>query len=147
MGREIKFRGKRVDGGEWVYGSLHYTEFEYTTQHFKDGANNHFLAIGAAPVIEVQEDNSSELLNDYRAIPESVGQFTGIHDKNGREIYEGDVIQGKYNGILIKWGRTGFLPYRNKDGGWSKVTNWNSVQSGEVIGNIYENPELLKGGE
>lgn len=122
--REIKFRGKRKDTGEWETGSL---------VIIRSGCSDasYFIA---------------DKMSGYNTpvIPETVGQYTGLRDRSGREIYEGDIMQGKYNLVLIKWGRTAFLPYRNQNGSFSKVTNWASVEKGEIIGNIYDNPELLE---
>lgn len=137
--REIKFRGKRVDNGAWAYGSFHYEEVECEKQSFRDGANNHYFGIDIIPVIEVDDDSSSERLNNYQVDPATVGQFTGLYDKKNKEIYEGDIVNFFNSDVLLikdcdKHAR--FLI------GGDLLTAGAAVDS-EVIGNIHEHPHLL----
>lgn len=90
-------------------------------------------------------------------------QFTGLTDKNGKEIYEGDVITSPSVGNLkqgsVEWGTCGFVVreqgvHGSKDGTWTEVlSSWaypldgQGALRGEIIGNIYENPELLENGD
>jgi len=131
--REIKFRGKRVDNGSWVYGDL------MTAYIHHEGLS---IVEGGCIYHDVG--------------PETVGQFTGLYDKNGKEIYEGDIC--RFWGFEVREGRQ-IRPERVIVVKWdyyelSKIKNIlhpNSNFAGEieVIGNIYdnpENPELLKEG-
>ena len=119
--REIKFRGKRVDNGEWVFGSL------------VQGDNMATIVI----------DYGSGHIQTYWVDPQTVGQFTGLHNKNGKEIYEGDIVQ---RGI-ITFSRGKFVgQYYGSNGNLYEEWEDDLYQENniEVIGNIYENPELLK---
>lgn len=133
MNRTIKFRGKRLDNGEWVYGSL-------TETHGK-------LFIG----IPTDPDNPVFMMDWHEVDSNTAGQFSGLLDKNGKEIYEGDIVV--YGGhckhvVEFKHGMFGYAVM----GGWFIGYGGNSnftfnpldkSNEHEIIGNIRDNPELL----
>ena len=133
--RAIKFRGKSILTDEWFYGDL---------VHSADKKRTAILV------------NDKDSYDECEVDPETVGQFTGLMDKNGVEIYEGDVI-GCHNPRIKhlifyneKQGR--FIAALNGDiendfVGLCGLDDSRWTGSKKVIGNIYDNPELLKGGE
>ena len=137
--RTIKFRGKRVDKDELVFGDL------LTGMGYKKGKFYILPHLTHYP-------GDCNSLDGYEVIPATVGQFTGLYDKDGKEIYEGDIVDswsaGEHipNGI-IKWGqgRTGFFISTAKfNAVWNLVGDGKNKESLKVIGNIYDNPGLLK---
>ena len=133
--REYKFRGKRIDNGEWVYGYYFIEE-----RDIEDG-----IIWRDIPQIQQRYGDHFQYFDVDLA---TVGQYTGLHDKNGKEIYEGDIVTGLFNHtdiighIVYGSDATFFINRKGLYGiGLNNATDWL-----EVIGNIYENPELLKEG-
>lgn len=127
--REIKFRGKNTDTKEWVYGDL------YSTSEI--------------PMIVVN-GIASEYENFVVVIPETVGQYTGLEDDDGNEIYEGDLIKHRnpkpfkdaiYEVIFLNGG----FAIKNDDyiGDLNEYLK-NGRSHKTIIGNKYQNPDLLK---
>ena len=144
--REILFRGK-MDNGEWMYGS------------FCMDALEQFNGLCGIDGFIRLYDKGKGKMQTYEVDRETVGQYTGLMDKNGKRIFEGDIVaQNWYDYDEPRddsFGKVVFCEYDcsfsvmdvNKDGfmplGRCGSYHWEV----EVIGNIHDNPELLKGGE
>lgn len=128
--REIKFRGKRLDNGAWVYGSLMQLEGSAYIYDYDIGDN------GVSDVPQLS-------LIRWHADPVTVGQSTGLHDKNGAEIFEGDILKLKdYHGERIVTVSFHNGAYYCTGDGFSDEYLFNS-RDREVIGNIHQHPHLL----
>lgn len=138
MNREIKFRGKRIANDEWVYGSL---------LRWPDGD---------CTILESKDDGSNYVWK--REIdPKTVGQFTGLHDADGKEIYEGDIIEsyggGKSRHVISYDERHASFVATLVDERMGTdletrcpvTQDWIYKFDKRVIGNIFDNPEMLKG--
>ena len=129
--REILFRGKRADNGEWIYGDLLHDRFLLSDEK----------------ICQIYDMNSNLTHRQNIVIPETIGQYTGLTDKNGKKIFEGDIL----NGLLsLHPDRTifrvgcecnGFYFFDEDRVGWHP----DHIVDYEVIGNIHDNPELLGG--
>ena len=150
--REILFRARTIsedeymDSGEWVEGF--YTCFNGDEYRIYTGYS--------------ETDCGDHYPDWFNVLPETVGQFTGLTDKNGKNIFEGDIVSTKY-----KLGRGGYYVFevyynenlcqfaltinsgsytKNKQYDWLQLTSLKANKV-EVIGNKWDNPELLKGSE
>lgn len=152
--REILFRGKRCDNGEWTKG------FYVRADHHwhKNGIHKDWIICGASA-----NGGWFALHNKYAVKEETVGQFTGLTDKNGKKVFEGDIfhLEDEIVGVIIfkdgcfrieTYGLRGaFMEYGFDEcaGGWGLIDcepiDWSNIYDMEIIGNIHDNPKLMEG--
>ena len=128
--RTIKFRGKDIRTGEWFFGNL----FD------KDTCGRTHIGTTRKGCLNIN--------------PSTVGQFTGLLDKNGEEIYEGDILMFREeencnDTLVVMWDKGSFVAeYPNRGEGACIRSNYFAAfpEMFRVVGNIHDNPELLKGG-
>lgn len=143
MNREIKFRGKRAGENTWIYGYL------------REVFGNDKRTFMIAPAKTFGFDGVTDTEEDY-VEADTVSQFTGLYDKNGKDIYEGDILRSvKFHDIV------GYVMYDKKEGAFMFIKidelmkteletrchiteRWLNEFPKEVIGNIYDNKELLE---
>lgn len=148
--REILFRGKRIDNGEWVYG--YYGLFKgrsdiyvpFTEEEEKENEGHIFSAIGGLW---------------HNVIADTLGQFTGLTDKNGKKIFEGDIVRGRhwtsYNDKKpedfhlwrVDWSeKSGLITFVDSPTTKARMSIHDFADFGEVevVGNIHDQPELLE---
>ena len=140
---EILFRGKRLQGGNWVEGYF-----------FKSDINKRERESGKATLIFTPDCDTfitvPECHNSFMVVSDTVGQYTGLKDKNGRRIFEGDiakVLQGKDKDIAYVGFENGAFMLYPKTGNIYERTLWEYWYNDwdvEVIGNITDNPEFLE---
>ena len=124
MGREILFRGKRKSDGKWIFGNLLQTDDD-GTYIIQNHVPHHFL-------------------KNFEVDPESICQYTGLTDKNGRKIFEGDILRFENcSNYPVVWDDDycafGSCWYSDFD----HLSKYRSIEI-EVVGNIFDNPELLE---
>lgn len=142
--REILFRGKRIDNGEWVYGYY----IRANSHWHKYGVHNDWIATDI-----IQNGGYCNVRGRYAVDPSTVGQFTGLTDKNGNLIFEGDILHlktnsgGKHYDVVVaeRWNCScceGVFGFSTEHGDVDvDIRDHNHVQ---VISNIHDNPELLE---
>ena len=131
MNREILFRGKRADTKEWIYGDV---------QQNVDAVK-----------IREQEQSIQRIAKSFVVIPETVGQYTGLFDKNGRKIFEGDIIEAHFDELfpdlattlVVVWSDYGWFG-RDMEGNVDSLERKWVSDFFEIIGNIHDNPDLLE---
>ena len=151
--RTIKFRGANRDEG-WVYGNLILGRKEYSGENLDKPVYAYIARF----------NNNGEVfpIEPIRVAHSTVGQFTGLYDKNGREIYDGDIVEcvswneffnnPETGDVMEPFRRKMYVDFRN--GGFKMIeklpkplkdNEWDIISNGDiiVIGNIYDNPELI----
>lgn len=147
MSREILFRGKRIDNGEWVEG--------FYVKH----GSRHWIYTGEIQYMYLPV--CADLPTKYEVDPETVCQYTGLTDKNGRKIFKGDIVKGvaystDFIGYIVwidaiaGFGVRYFDKHREPTA-WENSSILKAIQrwkhpnefQAEVIGNIFDNPELI----
>lgn len=144
MEREIIFRGKRIESGEWVEGDLISNAFTTVIDGLK------CCYILDYKKIEYQDLNDVfEMLDEFEVDPETVGQYTGLKDSTGKRIFEGDIVHYK-NSIEQAKGLVEFegcrfhfewIDIAEPDGA---LYFFQCEKELEIIGNRFDNPELLE---
>ena len=142
MEREILFRGKRNDNGEWIIGGYYHGEV-----YNLDEIDIHYII----PCCDLYDED----LELVEVIPETVGQFTGLKDKNGVRVFEGDILSAHFDEsypddeTLLLVGNNGYaFTLKEEDSDPEMIDNSDMRFFDEifvVIGNVHDNPELLKG--
>lgn len=148
MERQIKFRDKRLKDGKWIFGNL----ADYSMNVFNTTIEKKIIFVN---ILNFATDNFGFVVDDHAVDPDTIGQFTGLCDKDGREIYEGDIItvKGRYPRVVL-WDKMmwALMPteYYHDEVFWVMnlqhpgVDWWEEfADEFEIISNIHDNPELI----
>ena len=118
--RELIFRGKSFKNGKWVQGLISY------------GYDNN--------------KNPCMVIDDEEIDEKTIGQYTGLNDKNGNKIFEGDIVEEKKHISIVKWDDSlcSYVTFTEKLNHITNLAYYYKTSKLEVIGNIYDNPEILE---
>lgn len=133
--REIIFKGKSKESGEWIYGvPCYFDDSRHIVKYLYNAEGGYVVGAESEEVI-----------------PDTIGQYTGLKDKNGTKIFEGDIVTGLFdfelsiNAVVeFRDGAFGLLANQHNVEHFHPFTSLCNIEY-EVIGNIHDNPELLKG--
>lgn len=134
--REILFKAKRIDNGEWIEG--HYTECKGET----------FIGIDTSSMFEIF---CPPVIRWFKVSSETLCQFTGRCDKNGNKIWENDILMAHLDESYpedvtyetIEWGVAGWVTHETNSVDRQSLDEFD-LEHYEVVGNIFDNPELLQ---
>ena len=137
--REILFKAKRIDNGEWVEG--YYTEYNGKT----------FIGINISIYSDIFEVFYIPLIRWFEVDPKTICQFTGLCDKNGKKIWENDILMAHLDESYpedatyetVEWNVAGWVGHETGSIGRQYLDKFD-LEHYEVVGNIFNNPELLQ---
>lgn len=153
MTREIKFRAKELhEPSRWHYGYYVKHKLNNPCPVMFNGETAKDKEVKYEEYLISEYDGDWEMGSvQYKVVinPKTVGQYTGLKDKNGNKIFEGDILEFEFDNI----GKQNAIVYWNKkytsfllDTTISNDFDYAEIQDGRIIGNVYDNPEFLKGG-
>lgn len=133
MNREILFKAKRIDNGEWVEGYYRRIPCMGMLEHY------------------IMPRNPKNRMEQYAIDPDTICQFTGLTDKNGKRIWENDILKANLDEsypedityIKILWNECGFCVNENYSTDIWTLEKWDAEHF-QVCGNIFDNPDLLE---
>lgn len=138
--REIKFKGKRVDNGEWIKGSL----------IIDDSSGKYYISLSINESDKVGQDGCLYVVS-CEVIPETVGQYINQKDNKGIDVYDGDILQEFYGEtFIVSWleNESGFVLSDENQDNCENTFDWLGEDGEclmlEIISNIHDNSNLLE---